>query len=138
MNCRGIPSTLTSGVTRISATYNHTCAVQNGAAYCWGYNANGGLGKGTTTGSYTPVAVTTLTSGITEIQTTRFSSCAIYNGSARCWGENTIGKLGNGNTSQQNSQVQVSGLTSGVTAISMGAVNLATERPLRARSPSKS
>ena len=44
-------------VTAISAGRSNTCAVAEGRAYCWGYNANGQLGNGFTTDSAIPVAV---------------------------------------------------------------------------------
>jgi alpha-tubulin suppressor-like RCC1 family protein len=42
----------------ISGGTHHTCAVTTGqVAYCWGFNSNGQLGDGTTSGSATPVRV---------------------------------------------------------------------------------
>ena len=44
-------------VTAITAGSYHTCAVADGKAYCWGYNADGQLGNNSTTDSTVPVAV---------------------------------------------------------------------------------
>ena len=45
--------------TALSAGNGHACGLTtDGAAYCWGFNEDGGLGNGTTGGiSTTPVAV---------------------------------------------------------------------------------
>lgn len=52
---------LSSSLTQISAGRFHTCGVDtSGRALCWGNNAWGQLGDGTTTFRYTPVAVSGL------------------------------------------------------------------------------
>lgn len=46
-------------VTKISAGNNHSCAVADGKAYCWGNNEHGQLGNRTKTNSTVPVEVDT-------------------------------------------------------------------------------
>ena len=98
---------LTSGVTRISAGGEHTCAVMNGRALCWGRGAGGQLGNGGTGGSETPVQVSGLTSGVTEISAGNNHTCAVMNGRALCWGSGESGKLGDNMAIQRNTPVQV-------------------------------
>jgi alpha-tubulin suppressor-like RCC1 family protein len=104
-------------VTAISAGDQHTCAIADGAAYCWGSPSNGRLGNNTTSGTYnTPVAVDTsgVLSGktVTAISAGIDFTCAIADGAAYCWGDGSNGKLGNNTTS--NSLVPVAVYTSGV------------------------
>ena len=113
------PFTLYSA-TQVSVGEYSACAIVNDAAKCWGYNADGQLGNGSTTNATSPVAVTGLTSGVTAISVGEYSACAIVNGAAKCWGYNNDGQLGKGSTTNATSPVAVTGLTSGVTAISVG------------------
>ena len=89
---------LTSGVATITAGTQYTCAVSTSrATSCWGNNANGQGGNGTTTDSSVPVGVVGLTSGITAVATSLRHTCALTtSGSAKCWGQNSSGELGNG------------------------------------------
>jgi alpha-tubulin suppressor-like RCC1 family protein len=48
---------LTSGVTAITAFFRSTCSLVKGVAQCWGYNAEGELGNGSTIDSAVPVQV---------------------------------------------------------------------------------
>ena len=116
-------SGLSSGVIAIAAGELHTCAVlSTGAVKCWGNNANGQLGDGTSgTDSLTPADVPSLSSGVTAISTGRYHTCAVLStGAVKCWGYNANGQLGDGSTIQSLTPVSVSTLSSGVTSISVG------------------
>lgn len=88
----------------------HTCGVTAaGAAWCWGYDADGELGGGTTNFAASPVAVTgghlfaSVTTGVDH-------SCGLAaGGAAWCWGRNSSGQLGDGTGTGSAVPVAVSG-----------------------------
>ena len=83
----------------IDAGIDHTCAIlDDSSAVCWGLNAQGQLGDGTTTNSTTPVSVSMPSGlGVAEISAGWIHSCAVAtNASVYCWGYHGEGALGLG------------------------------------------
>ena len=115
-------------LTGISAGSSHVCAVDSvGDGYCWGSNANGELGDGTTTSSSVPVRVLApgpVASGpvapgslarglftgrrLTRISAGLFHTCALTRaGAADCWGSGYVGELGTGSIADSSVPVAV-------------------------------
>lgn len=104
---------LVSGTTAFASLYpggKHTCALtQAGAAWCWGGNSFGQLGRGDNLDSDVPGPVsgqltfTALTGGFS------FACGLVANGDAYCWGSNAQGELGDGTNTARNTPVLVSG-----------------------------
>jgi alpha-tubulin suppressor-like RCC1 family protein len=112
-----------SGVTAISSTFTggygaYTCAIQTGAAKCWGANSSGTLGDGTTQAKAVATQVSGLTSGVTDVSTGAFRACAVQSGAAKCWGGGFLGD-GGGNVLSTVPK-QVSGFESGAEGVGVG------------------
>ena len=72
-----------STYTQVSVGSYHSCGlVSGGTIQCWGENAYGQLGNGTTTGSNTPVTVSGI-SGATYVSAGFEATCAVVSGSAK-------------------------------------------------------
>ena len=104
----------------------HACAItteaQGSSAYCWGFNASGQLGDGTTATQFVPTLVTggnTFMSAQAPIAGQLVSptiaagydhTCALtVGGAAVCWGGNASGQLGNGGGAGSSAPVAVGG-----------------------------
>lgn len=76
------------------------CAVlRDGTARCWGNNASGQLGDGSTMNRLMPVPVAQL-SDVRFLDLGNAHGCAaLASGAARCWGANAQGELGTGSAS---------------------------------------
>ena len=96
---------LSSGVTAITAGYEHACAIlAGGSMRCWGNNAAGQLGNGGTSNSSVPVTIPGL-SGIVSISAAWRHTCAVTSaGLMYCWGNDDVGS---GSTPTINSPVPV-------------------------------
>ena len=107
---------------------SHSCVVvADGTVKCWGSNAFGQVGDGTTTTPSAAVRVTGITTAV-AVTTGRDHSCALLvDATVRCWGANAVGQLGNGTTASSLTPVVVSGLTNAV-SISAGSRHTCVRR----------
>jgi alpha-tubulin suppressor-like RCC1 family protein len=84
---------------KISLGQEHACALTgSGAAYCWGYDADGRLGDGNTNLPLRPVPVL---GGISfaSVSAGQQHTCGLDgSGQAYCWGYNFYGQIGNNAT----------------------------------------
>jgi alpha-tubulin suppressor-like RCC1 family protein len=113
---------LDHGVTALALGDFHSCALTAAAGVlCWGYNAQGELGDGSTSDAHRPVAVTGLAGPVAQIAAGDVFTCALLTaGSVQCWGSNVLGSLGVplSTTTQSDVPITVSGLTGHILAIS--------------------
>ncbi|MRR28954.1 hypothetical protein EG834_01155, partial [bacterium] len=110
-----------TGGTLIVSGLGHSCMTySNGQVICWGLNASGQLGDGTTVNKTEPVYVKDL-SGVLNLTAGSKHTCALTTGGdIWCWGENSSGQLGNGSTTNSNVPVKVAGLPAKVLSITAG------------------
>jgi alpha-tubulin suppressor-like RCC1 family protein len=96
----------------------HTCARRaEGLIACWGGNAFGQLGDGTTTPRLLPVAVLSLNNEALAVAVGDDHTCALRaDDTIRCWGENVLGQLGTGNTVASLTPVAVANTAGSISA----------------------
>ncbi len=105
----GVSAIPLTGVTAISASGGHTCAlILSGTPMCWGWGFWGQLGDGTDTGPETscggslacskiPVEVSGITNASAISAGEEGHTCAVLTtGEVECWGLNQTGQLGDG------------------------------------------
>jgi alpha-tubulin suppressor-like RCC1 family protein len=110
---RPVPVTGITDAVAVSAGYGDdgTCALlATGSIRCWGSNAAGQLGDGTTNDSALPVAVQGVTDAV-SVAIGGDHACAVRaTGEATCWGANDAGQLGDGTTQDSLVPVRVEGI----------------------------
>ena len=109
------------GAVQVSTGLGHACAVMaNGGLKCWGDNARGQLGDGTTTDRLQPVDVP-MPGPVIAVAAGGMHTCAVTSaGGAFCWGHNTRGQLGASFVDiniQRSTPQPVTGLSTGVVSI---------------------
>src|SRR5712691_2778565 len=124
VRARGVDSLGSTGrvsdsvVTVIGALFSvsvgqlHSCASLNsGAAYCWGYNAEGELGIGAPGTSHTwPVAVQQGALRFQAVSVGDYHTCSVATTSlAYCWGLNSFGRLGDSTNTNRSVPTPVQG-----------------------------
>ena len=105
----------------ISSGTGHSCVVlPNGDIECWGTNAAGQLGDGTTKDALKPVKVSGIHNAI-QVSVGTENSCALLtDGTIKCWGSQAnSGMLGNNSSADSKTPVLVDGITD-ATSISLG------------------
>ncbi|HET7234345.1 MAG TPA: Ig-like domain-containing protein [Longimicrobium sp.] len=109
---RNTPAAVSGGLTfaSISSGASRSCGVTaDHAAYCWGNNDFGALGKGDTVHAVVPTPVS---GGIqwAVVAASRDHGCGLDTaGQAWCWGHNHLGQLGNGGGADSHVPVPVLG-----------------------------
>lgn len=117
---------LGSGVASITSGYSHNCVgMASGGMKCWGLNALGQLGDGTSSFRNTPVDVVGLASSVITVAAGGNHTCAaLVGGGAECWGQNNNGQLGNGgNSGSLSSPTAIVSLTEELSELSGGSAN---------------
>lgn len=109
-------------VASVSTGASHTCAVMEyGAVFCWGLNAQGQLGDGTSELRPSPVAVQGLSEPVVQVSAGYTHTCALtQRGSVLCWGDAESVQSASTSAHSLPIPLPVVGLPSAVISISAG------------------
>jgi CSLREA domain-containing protein len=127
--CRSLPVIVSLGdtATDVSAGGAETCALLNGGALqCWGYNAAGQIGNGTTDtypwSEPSPQDVVGFNLNTDQVSAGD-TSCAVVANDGFCWGANEWAQIGDGTTNDANTPQPISGLSGNVAKISSNGIH---------------
>lgn len=102
---------LAGAATSVSAGDNHTCVrLTTGAVQCFGYNALGQFGNGSTANSSTPVSMSGVTTAVSVATGADHTCAALASGAVVCAGSNYSGQLGNGLVAPSATPVTAAGI----------------------------
>ncbi len=114
---RGLPGAAIA----LSVGDDHACVlIREGGVYCWGANAGGRLGDGTTVNRDVAVPVNGLEQGVTAVAAGSNFTCAAGESGVVCWGRNPWGQLGDGALEDHLVPSAVPGLSDPVRALAAG------------------
>ena len=87
----------------ITLGQTHTCSIlDDNSVKCWGGNANGQVGDGSTSDRNIPTKILFDGSDVISLSAGSYHTCAILiNSSIECWGDNWHGQLGDGSNDRQ-------------------------------------
>lgn len=111
-----------TGVQTLTVGRMHACVVlTGGSAKCWGGNASGQLGDGTSLDSVVPNTVVGYTTDVKMIDAGGLHTCLTTNSfnEVFCFGNNSSGQLGDGSKVSSSVAVQVAGIF-GAVGVSSG------------------
>lgn len=122
---RSTPTLVTGLNTDIAKASNggsHTCAqTADNQLWCWGANASGQLGLGTSTAQAVPARVDTTGFVVDRLATgTDFTCARGTDGSLWCWGANGTGALGLGDVVARNRPTRVDSIGNRVVRLAAG------------------
>jgi alpha-tubulin suppressor-like RCC1 family protein len=98
----------------------HTCArLDDERVRCWGWNAHGQIGDGSTADSRVPRTIVDLDPVQAVAAGERHTCVLVEGGNVACWGDNSSGQLGDGTTTDRLTPVAVRGVV-GAKALATG------------------
>lgn len=102
---------------KISAGHAFACLLNHGNAKCFGINAYGSVGNGTTANQSIPNQVSGMDSNVTDISAGTNVGCAVKSGAVYCWGYIISGGAFSSSDPITTAPRLIGGLESGVTRV---------------------